>query len=181
MANASLWKAYLDDVVFSFRKQKDMAEQAIGQLGDAELFTRPGEGSNSVAIIVKHLAGNLRSRWTDFLSSDGDKPWRNRDDEFVIGPQDSRERLLAAWEQGWQTLFATLAALGEEDLLRTVTIRREEHTALQAINRSLGHVSYHTGQILYVARLVRQGEWRYITIPPGDSERFRAEGGQYRK
>jgi hypothetical protein len=181
MSDTSFGKAYLDDVAFSFRKHKDSAEQAIGQLDDAELFTTPGASSNSVAIIVKHVAGNLKSRWTDFLTSDGDKPWRDRDNEFIIGPQDSREQLLAAWEQGWQVLFGTLASLSEQDLLKTVTIRREEHTVLQAINRSLGHVAYHTGQILYISRLVHQGEWRYLTIPPGQSERARAEGGKYRK
>ncbi len=174
-------KAYLDDVLFSFRKQKDMAEQAIGQLDDAEFFRKPGEQSNSVAVIVKHLAGNLKSRWTDFLTSDGEKPWRNRDAEFVIGPEDTRARLLAAWQDGWDAALGTLASLGEEDLLKKVTIRREEHTVLQAIHRSLTHTAYHAGQILYVARLVKKGDWRYITIPPGESERARAAGGKYLK
>src|SRR5689334_7064867 len=121
----SLWQAYLEDVAFSFRKQKDLAEQAFDQLADEEFFRRPAEHSNSVAVIVKHLAGNLKSRWTDFLTSDGDKPWRDRDAEFVIGPDDTRARLLAAWQEGWDALFATLAGLGEADLLRRVTIRGE--------------------------------------------------------
>jgi hypothetical protein len=158
-----------------------MAEQAISQLDDSEFFHKPGEHSNSVAAIVKHLAGNLKSRWTDFLSSDGDKPWRDREDEFIIGPQDSRDRLLAAWQAGWEALFGTLATLGEEHLLHKVTIRGEEHLVLQAINRSLGHTAYHAGQILYVARLVKQGQWRYITIPPGQSQQFKEQGGKYLK
>jgi hypothetical protein len=174
-----LWRAYLDDIVFSFRKQKDLAEQAFGQLEDAEFFRKPGENSNSVAVIVKHLAGNLKSRWTDFLTTDGDKPWRDRDAEFVIGPGDDRARLLAAWEEGWDALLVTLASMGEADLLKEIAIRGERHTVFQAIHRALTHAAYHAGQILYVARLVRQGDWRYVTIPPGQSERFRAEGGKY--
>src|SRR5262245_35518984 len=153
----SVWKAYLEDVAFSFRKQKDWAEQALAQLRDEEFFRRPGEHSNSVAAIVKHLAGNLRSRWTDFLTTDGDKPWRDRDDEFVIGPGDTREGLLAAWQAGWDAALGTVAGLGEGDLSRVVTIRGEGHTVLQALHRGLTHAAYHTGQILYVARLVRAG------------------------
>jgi uncharacterized damage-inducible protein DinB len=175
------WKSYIDDVVFSYRKQKEWADQAIAQLSDAEFFTKPGEKSNSVAAIVKHLAGNLRSRWTDFLTSDGDKPWRDRDNEFVIGPDDSRERLLDAWRLGWEALFGSLALLGEEHLLQKITIRGEPHTVLQAIQRGLTHAAYHTGQILYIARLVKKGEWQYITIPPGQSQQFRDQGGKYLK
>jgi hypothetical protein len=134
-----------------------------------------------VAIIVKHLAGNLKSRWTDFLTSDGDKPWRDRDGEFLIGPDDTRARLVAAWEEGWAALSGTLSTLGEADILKPITIRGEKHTVLQAIQRSLGHVSYHVGQILYVARLVNEGPWQWITIPPGQSQRFKDQGGNYLK
>jgi uncharacterized damage-inducible protein DinB len=177
----SIWQAYVDDVAFSFRKQKEMAEQAISQLDDDEFFRRPGEHSNAVAAVVKHLAGNLRSRWTDFLASDGDKPWRDRDAEFVLGAEDTRGRLLAAWRQGWDALFGTLATLSEADLLKEVTIRGEGHTVLQAIGRGLTHAAYHAGQILYVARLVHPGEWRYVTIPPGQSRQFKAKGRKYLK
>jgi hypothetical protein len=178
----SLWKAYHEDVVFSFRKQKDWAEQAFAQLDtDAEFFRKPGENSNSVALIVKHLAGNLRSRWTDFLTTDGDKPWRDRDAEFLLGPDDTRERLLAAWQEGWATLFHSLAGLSEGDLLKTVTIRGEGHTVLQAIHRALTHAAYHTGQILYVARLVKPDSPVWITIPPGQSQQVKARGGNYLK
>ena len=172
----SLWKAYLDDMAFSFRKHKELAEQAFGQLQDGEFFHKPGEHSNSVAVIVKHLAANLRSRWTDLLTSDGDKPWRDRDAEFVIGPEDTRPRLLAAWEAGWAALFRSLGGLGEGDLLKRVAIRGEEHTVLQAIDRALTHAAYHAGQIVYVARLVKTEGWQWITIPPGQSK---ARGRQY--
>jgi hypothetical protein len=178
----SVWKAYLDDVAFSFRKQKEWAEQAMVQLREDEFFRRPGEHSNSAATIVKHLAGNLRSRWTDFMTTDGEKPWRDRDDEFVIAPNDTREALMAAWEAGWGAVLGTVAGLGEDNLLKVVTIRGEGHTVLQALHRALTHAAYHTGQILYVARLVRGGEdWRYITIPPGQSRQARERGGQYLK
>jgi uncharacterized damage-inducible protein DinB len=177
----SLWQAYLQDVAFSFGRQKGLAEQALAQLDDAEFFQRPAEQSNSVALIVKHLAGNLRSRWTDFLTSDGDKPWRDRDAEFVLGPNDTRARLLAAWEEGWAALLGTLAGLGEADLAKRVTIRGEEHSVLQAVHRSLTHAAYHAGQVLYVARLVKPEGWHWVTIPPGQSERFKARGGNYLK
>jgi uncharacterized damage-inducible protein DinB len=178
----AFWQAYLDDIRFSFRKQKELAEKAFRQVeNDADFFRKPGEHSNSIALIVKHLAGNLKSRWTDFLTTDGDKPWRDRDDEFVIGPDDTRSHLLAEWEAGWAILFQTLAARQEADLLRTVTIRGEEHTVLQAIDRSLTHTAYHTGQILYLARLVTQKAGEWITIPPGQSQQFKAQGGAYLK
>jgi hemoglobin len=176
-----LGRAYLDDLVFSFAKQKQQAEQAFRQLSDGEFFRQPGERSNSVAVIVKHLGGNLKSRWTDFLISDGDKPWRDRDAEFVIGPDDTRERLLAAWEEGWAALFGALAGLREEDLLKRVTIRGEAHTVLQAADRAVTHAAYHAGQILYVARLVKEGDWEWITVPPGQSAAVKARGGNYLK
>jgi uncharacterized damage-inducible protein DinB len=166
----SPWQAFSADSVFTFQKHKAMAEKAFGQLDDGAFFRKPGEHSNSVAVIVKHLAGNLHSRWTDFLTTDGDKPWRDRDAEFVIGPEDSRERLLAAWEQAWGSLFQTLGSLTEEDCLKTVRIRGEEHSVLQAIQRSLAHTVYHVGQITYLARLLTTGDWKWITIPPGGSK-----------
>jgi hypothetical protein len=159
-----------------------MAEQAIRQLeADEDFFRKPGEESNSVAIIVKHLAGNLKSRWTDFLTTDGEKPWRDRDNEFVIGPADTRSRLMVAWEEGWNALFQTLGSLQEGDFTKKVAIRREEHTVLQAIHRSLTHSAYHAGQILYVAHLVKQDGWKWITVPPGKSGQAIAKGGQYLK
>ncbi|MBI2803810.1 MAG: DUF1572 family protein [Planctomycetes bacterium] len=167
----STWQAYLDDLVFTFRKQKQTAEKAFTQLDlHRDFFKKPGENSNSVAIIIKHLAGNLTSRFSDLLTSDGEKPWRDRDAEFVLGPADTGANLLAAWEQAWAILFATLATLQETDLQRTITIRGEEHTLLQALHRSLAHTAYHVGQIVYLARLLKTEGWEWITIPPGQSK-----------
>jgi uncharacterized damage-inducible protein DinB len=177
----SLSTAYLEDIVFSFRKHKELAEKAFRQVEDENFFKKPGEHSNSIAIIIKHVAGNLASRWTDFLTTDGDKPWRDRDAEFVIGAEDTRERLLAAWEAGWSALFQTLGNLQEADLLKTVTIRREEHTVFQAIHRSLTHIAYHVGQIVYLSRLLTKDNWQWITIPPGQSQQAKDKGGKYLK
>ncbi len=162
----NLWTTYRDDIITSFRKQKDLAEKAASQLGDDLFFRKPGEHSNSVAIILKHVAGNLASRWTDFLTTDGDKPHRNRDGEFVIGPDDTRAELLARWERGFSILFGSLESLLEADAGRTITIRGEPHGVLQAIHRSLTHTSYHVGQIVYLSRLLKTDGWTWITIPP---------------
>jgi len=164
-------ESYLDDIRISFRKQKDTADQALAQITDEAFFNKPGEFSNSIAAIVKHVGGNLASRWTDFLTSDGEKPWRNRDDEFDIGPDDTRERLLSIWEAGWAAVSGTLAGLREEDLPKKVRIRGEEHTVYQAMHRSLTHTAYHVGQIVYLARLLTKDGWKWITIPPGQSKR----------
>jgi hypothetical protein len=178
----SLGRAYLEDTLFSFRKAKEYAEKAFRQVdSDEDFFRKPGEYSNSIAIILKHVAGNLASRWTDFLTTDGDKPWRDRDAEFVIGPEDTRPRLLAAWSAAWTSLFQTLGSLQEADLLKKITIRGEEHSVLQAIQRSYGHTSYHVGQIVYLSRLVTKEGWEWITIPPGQSQHWKAQGGKYLK
>ena len=169
----------LKNLTHEYRRHKDLADRAMAPLGDDEYFRRPAEHVNPVAVIVKHLAGNLLSRWTDFLTSDGDKPWRNRDSEFVIGPEDTREHLIAAWEAGWAAVFQALAALQEADLLKRITIRGEEHTVLQAIHRSLTHTAYHVGQIVYLSHLMKTDGWQWITIPPGQSEQARARGGGY--
>ena len=176
-----LWNTYLEDIRFSFRKQKELAEKAFRQVKDQGFFQKPGDHSNSIAIIIKHVAGNLVSRWTDFLTTDGDKPWRDRDAEFIIGPDDTRERLMAAWEAGWAALFQTLSNLQEADLLKTVTIRREEHTVFQAVHRSLTHTSYHVGQIVYLSRLLTKEGWQWITVPPGQSRQVKDKGGKHLK
>ena len=176
-----LWNAYIEDILFSFRKQKELAEKAFRQVADENFFQKPGEHSNSIAIVIKHMAGNLASRWTDFLTTDGDKPWRDRDAEFIIGPDDTRERLIAAWEAGWAALLQALAGLQEDDLLKKVMIRREEHTVFQAIHRSLTHTAYHVGQIVYLSRLLTKEGWQWITIPPGQSRQAKDKGGGYLK
>jgi len=177
----SLWLAYRDDIVFTFLKHKSMAEKAMAQVEDATFFQKPGATSNSIAMIVKHLAGNFASRFSDFLTTDGDKPWRDRDAEFVIGPEDSRARLLADWEKSWAVLFETLGNLKEDDWLKPVRIRGEEHSVLQALHRAIAHTAYHVGQITYLSRLLKTDDWKWITIPPGQSKEWNARGGRYLK
>jgi len=169
-------KEFLSDIAHEFRRHKSLADRAMGALDDEAFFRRPAEQVNSVAIVVKHLAGNLLSRWTDFLTMDGDKPTRNRDGEFVIEVQDSRSQLLAQWERGWNALFRTLDSLKDDDLDKAVTIRGEPHTVGQALLRGLTHVAYHVGQITYLARLYHP-DAAWLTIAPGQS---RAHNPNYR-
>jgi hypothetical protein len=159
-------QGYLDDVIGEYRKQKQLAERAIAQVGnDADLFVTLGADENSIATIVKHLAGNLRSRWTDFLGSDGEKPDRNRDLEFENVRGETRVSLLARWALGWRVLFDTLEALKPEDLSRTVVIRNEPHTVVQAITRNLTHTAHHVGQIVFLAKHFAGDGWRTLSIP----------------
>jgi uncharacterized damage-inducible protein DinB len=157
------------DLPHEFRRHKTLADRAMSALDDAAFYHRPAEQVNSIALIVKHLAGNLKSRWTDFLTTDGEKPNRNRDGEFVLTEQDTREALMAAWEQGWQTLFDTLASLTPADLDKQITIRGEPQSVYQALIRGLCHVAYHTGQITYLARL-GNADAPWLTIAPGKSQ-----------
>jgi uncharacterized damage-inducible protein DinB len=160
------------DAAHEFRRHKDLVDRGIINLSDEQFFRPPGEQVNSIALIVKHLAGNLLSRWTEFLTSDGEKSTRNRDSEFEVTPDDTRESLLAAWELGWSALFNTLNRLTDADLDKTVTIRGEPHRVQQALLRGLEHAAYHTGQIVYLVRLVNpSGEW--LTIAPGKSSQHR--------
>lgn len=167
----------LADLRHEFQRHKSIADQAIAQLDDRQFFHRPGELVNPVALIVKHLAGNLASRWTDFLTTDGEKPTRDRDQEFVLTDQDTRAHLIAAWERGWSILFDTLDGMTEADLAAMVAIRGEPHSARQALLRGMTHVAYHTGQILYLVRLLRPDS-AWMTIPPGQSRGIR---GGYRQ
>jgi hypothetical protein len=163
----------LDDVIHSFRKQKEWAEKAFNQVqADSDFFRQPGESSNSIAAVIKHVAGNLSSRWRDFLDSDGEKPDRDRDSEFVIEAQDTRASLLAAWESGWAVLFATLETLTDADFDKIIRIRGEEHTVHQALIRSLTHVAYHTGQLTYLSHLMQKEGWVWVTIAPGQSNQY---------
>ncbi|MDX1945662.1 MAG: DinB family protein [Pirellulaceae bacterium] len=164
----------LADLGFELSRHKTLADRALAELSDEEFFARPAPVVNSPALIVKHLAGNLTSRWTDFLNTDGDKPTRDRDAEFVISPTDSRASLMAAWQRGWQALLDTVANLTEDDLDREITIRGEPHTVRQALLRGLTHAAYHVGQILYVARLLKPAAtWQ--TIAPGQSRSHAAD------
>jgi len=168
-----LTTSYLEDAIALFRYYKKLAEGAIAQVADEQLHFAPDPESNSISVIVKHMAGNMRSRWSDFLASDGEKPWRNRDSEFE-NPPDARAALLETWENGWATLFSALESLTEADLSRTVTIRGEAHSAMQAINRQLAHYPYHCGQIVFLAKHLRQQSWNSLSVPRGKSQEFNA-------
>ncbi|MBS1855176.1 MAG: DUF1572 family protein [Acidobacteria bacterium] len=156
--------SFLEDSRALFRQYKKLAEDAIAQVSDAELAAVLDGEMNSIALVVKHMAGNMRSRWTDFLTTDGEKPDRDRASEFVEPPP-GREALLAVWEDGWRRVWAAIEPLREEDLARTVTIRGEEHSVMQAINRQIAHYAYHTGQIVMLAKHFRSEAWRSLTIP----------------
>ncbi len=164
-------KNYLLDAIESFRSYKKLAERAMEQVSDEEFFAQIDAESNSVALIVKHIAGNQRSRWRDFLTSDGEKPDRNRDTEFEIMNED-RAALMDFWESGWATLFGALEELTPDDFSRTVTIRGEPHTIVEAINRQLTHYAYHVGQITFLAKHFRASEWKTLSVPRGRSDAF---------
>jgi hypothetical protein len=170
--NESLGTHYLEDSIASLRAYKKMAEKALDQLKEEEFFVTLDTEANSIAVIMKHLAGNMFSRWTDFLTSDGEKPNRNRDMEFVIEPTTSKEDILAYWEKGWQQVFAALEPLTADDLGKKVLIRGEEHTVIQAINRQLMHYANHIGQIVFLAKHFRSSEWKSLSIPRNRSAEF---------
>jgi len=175
MADArSFEAAYLDEVRRSFRGYKRLADGGLVQLSDEEFFQAPDSESNCAAQIVKHVAGNLRSRWLDFLTTDGEKPDRNRDMEFVLTAADTREDLMRRWEESFKIVYDNIASLKPEDFVKTVTIRSEPHTILQAITRSVLHTAYHVGQILYVGKHLRGAAWTVLSIPKGKSEEFNA-------
>jgi len=165
--------SYLKDATDLFHHYKRLADRAMEQLPDNALFSTLDPESNSIAVIVKHLAGNMRSRWTDFLTSDGEKPNRNRDAEFETPPA-TRAELLALWESSWQLLFDALGPLSDSDLNRTVYIRGEAHSVMQAINRNLTHSAHHIGQIVYLAKHFAGPRWTPLTIPRGRSAEFTA-------
>lgn len=162
----SLGDLFIDGLVKAFRYHQDMAERAVAQVPDDKLHVALDANTNSIAVIMKHVAGNLRSRWTDFLSSDGEKPWRDRDSEFS-GELRSRAEIMQHWEQGWAALWATLTALHAEELTQTGTIRGEPHSVPLAAQRSLAHTSYHVGQIVLLARVHAGDDWQVLTIPRG--------------
>jgi uncharacterized damage-inducible protein DinB len=172
--HGSMGAAYFDEARRSFRGYKRLADQALQQVDDREFYQAPGAESNSLAQLVKHVAGNMRSRWTDFLTSDGEKPDRNRDQEFIITSSDTREELMRRWEASFTTVFETLQNLRPEDITTTVYIRSEPHSVLQAINRSLNHTAHHIGQILFLAKMIRGTGWQCLSIPRGKSEEVNA-------
>lgn len=173
---------FLEAVISAFRANKGYADKAVAQLPDDKLHIALDANTNCIAVIMKHVAGNLISRWTDFLTTDGEKPWRNRDDEFV-DTFTSRAELENYWNSGWQRLFDTLESLTADDLRRTVVVRGEAHSVPLAIERSLAHCGYHVGQIMLIARILAGDNWTTITIPRGQSAAFneRTWGSGYRQ
>jgi uncharacterized damage-inducible protein DinB len=163
--------SYLEDSRALFRYYKTLAEKAMAQVNDEQLVAVLDGEMNSIAVIVKHMAGNMRSRWTNFLTTDGEKPDRDRDTEFVDPPA-TRDALLAVWEQGWKYLLDTLDSLSDEDLQRTVTIRGEAHSVMQAINRQVAHYSYHCGQIVLLAKHFKHDDWKSLSVPRRHSADF---------
>jgi hypothetical protein len=162
---------FLDESIGAFRSYKDLAEKALNQVSDEEFFKTIDSEANSIATIVKHIGGNLRSRWTDFLTTDGEKPDRNRDSEFVT-ETDTRESLTEFWEDGWSALFETLQSLTVEDLGKTVQIRGEDFTVVKAINRAAMHTASHIGQIMLLAKHFRSTEWETLSVPKNKSAEF---------
>jgi hypothetical protein len=164
---------YLEEMRRQFRGHKRMGEAAMAQLDDKDFFATLDPESNSVAALVKHISGNARSRFTDFLSSDGEKPARFRDKEFEVSVETTRTEILDWWEQGWSHVFSTLDSLKPGDVERTVTIRNEPHTVMQALNRALAHYAQHIGQIVFLAKHLRSSQWKTLSIPRGKSEDYK--------
>jgi hypothetical protein len=167
-----LGKHFLENSLKEFRRLKAQGDRALAQVSDEEFFRRLDAESNSLALIVKHVAGNLHSRWRDFLTTDGEKPERNRDAEFEQTSADTRNQLMRRWEEGWAILSRELEPLGPDDLLRTVSIRGEPHTVVQCIQRQLTHYGEHCGQIVFLAKHLLGPRWKTLSIPRGQSEQF---------
>lgn len=167
----SFYPDYLADSIQSFRNYKKLADRAIEQVGDEDFFAVIDRESNSIAVIIKHIAGNLHSRWRDFLTTDGEKPERDRDSEFEL-VNDNRESLMAFWETGWKILFNALEPLSEDDFSKTITIRGEPHSVSEAINRQLTHYSYHVGQIVFLAKHLRSTNWKTLSVPRNRSAEY---------
>jgi hypothetical protein len=163
---------YLDDCLRQLRKLKDQADKAVLQTSDDHFFSQLDPEANSIALIMKHMAGNMRSRWTDFLTTDGEKPDRERDSEFETGAADSRATIAARWENGWQLLLDTIGSLSPTDLSRTVHVRGEAHSVLEAINRQTSHYAAHVGQIVLLAKHYAGSDWKTLSIPRGKSKEF---------
>jgi hypothetical protein len=170
--NTHTRRTMIEETVSELRRLKQLAENALAQVQDADFFASLDPEANSLAVQAKHVGGNLRSRWTDFLTTDGEKPDRNRDDEFMIGDGDTREALMQSWEAGWRACIASVEALGEDDLRRTVYIRGEAHSVARAIQRSLAHSALHVGQIVLLAKHYAGPRWKTLSIPRGGSVAF---------
>lgn len=166
--------SYLTSIIKQFEYYKSLGDKTISQLTFEDIQWQSNEDSNSVAIIVKHIAGNMLSRWTNFLTEDGEKDWRHRDDEF-IDSFTTKEDLIAIWESGWLCLFNAIKPLKAEDLERIIYIRNQGHTVTEAINRQLAHYSYHIGQMVFLGKLIKGEKWESLSIPKGDSKKYNVE------
>lgn len=164
----SIGEEYLLTAIRRLKYYKDLGDKAIEQVSEEQILYIPNQNSNSIAVIIQHMAGNMLSRWTNFLTEDGEKEWRRRDDEFEEQKKVKKE-LLSLWEQGWNCLFNALESLKEADLLKTIYIRNEPLSVIDAINRQLAHYPYHVGQIIYVAKILKDNSWQNLSIPKGDS------------
>ena len=168
----TIGKEYLQTVIRRVKYYKDLGDKTFEQLNsDADFHYQPNEESNSIAVIIQHITGNMLSRWTNFLTEDGEKEWRQRDDEFAIHSY-TREQLLEIWEKGWKCFLDALQSLNEEDLLKTIYIRQEKLSAIDAINRQLAHYPYHIGQIVYIGRMIKDHSWKNLSIPKGQSKQY---------
>lgn len=163
---------YLDEIRRQLRGYKRLSEGALAQLKDEDFFVALDPESNSIAILIKHISGNMRSRFSDFLTTDGEKPDRHRDGEFELSDRPTRADLMNSWEEGWRVVFGVLDSLTPEDAMRTVQIRQEPHTVVQALNRALAHYATHLGQIVFLAKHFRSSEWQTLSVPRGKSEEF---------
>ncbi len=172
MNNQSIGQHYLADALKTFRDYKTLGERAFAQLNDEDFFRTIDEESNSIAVIIKHLAGNMISRWTDFLTTDGEKPERNRDLEFLMLPETTKDEMLAYWEKGWKCTFDAIEPLTADDLMRTVRIRSQDHTVIQAINRQIAHYANHVGQMVFLAKHLKGGDWQTLSVPKNRSAEF---------
>ncbi len=167
----SIETEFLRSVLIRFKEYKSLGEKTFAQLSEEEMLRQPNEASNSIAIIIQHLHGNMLSRWTNFLTEDGEKEWRKRDAEFKVRNL-SKEQLVKLWIEGWKVFLETLESLTEKDLLKTVTIRTQPLIVIDAINRQLAHYSYHVGQIVYLGRWMKEGDWLSLSIPKGNSQLY---------
>jgi hypothetical protein len=168
---SSISKDYLQTTIRRMKYYKELGNKTFEQLNDRDFHYQPNEESNSIAIIIQHLAGNMLSRWTNFLTEDGEKEWRNRDAEFEKGLQ-SKKELLELWEKGWDCFLSALSSLKKKQLKKKVTIRQEELTVVDAINRQLAHYPYHVGQMIYIARMIKNKDWINLSIPKGGSKAY---------
>jgi uncharacterized damage-inducible protein DinB len=162
---------FLESAIKRFKEHKVLGEKTFEQLNDDEMHFQPNEASNSIAVIIQHLHGNMLSRWTNFLTEDGEKEWRNRDDEFEV-QQFTRQQLIEKWNEGWNVFLASLQSLTENDLSKTITIRSQPLNVIDAINRQMAHYSYHVGQIVYLGRWIKQNEWISLSVPKNKSKEF---------